>query len=129
MYNSLILPHLHYCIAVCGFETNILYKLQKKAIGTVTKSKFNAHTGPLFKEFSLLKLSDIFKMQCLKLFFNVRHQHLPHYFLSCFTLNETVHSYQTRNRLNIHITSTNTSSAQNCIRIYYIHKLLTDLPT
>ena len=31
-------------------------------------------------------------------------------------------------QLNIHITSTNTSSAQNCIRIY-IPKLLTDLPT
>ena len=67
-------------------------------------------------------------MQCRKLFFNVRHQHSPHYFRSLFTLNETVHSHQTRNRLNIHITSTNTSSAQNCIRIY-IPKLLTDLPT
>ena len=86
MYNSLILPQLHYCLTVWGFESNRLYKLQKKAIRTITKSKFNAHTEPLFKRVSLLKLSDIFKIQCLKLFLNVRHQHLPYYFLSFFTL-------------------------------------------
>ena len=32
----------------------------------MTNSKYNSHTEPLFKELKLLKISDIFKIQCMK---------------------------------------------------------------
>ena len=44
-----------------------------------------------------------------------------------FVLNDTVHSYQTRHRGDIHIPLTNTTSAQNCIR-QYVPKLITSMP-
>ena len=43
-----------------------LFRLQKKAIRVIAKQKYNAHTDPLFKEYKLLKIEDIFKTQSLK---------------------------------------------------------------
>ena len=33
----------------------------------MTNSKYNAHTDPLFKSLKLLKIKDIFDVQCMKL--------------------------------------------------------------
>ena len=128
MYNSLILPHLYFCITAWGFNTNIIVKLQKKAIRTISNSKFNAHTELLFKELRLLKISDIFNLQCLKFCFNVTHRQTPVLFFTFFIQNNTVHSHKTRQRHHIHITSTHTTTAKHCIR-KYIPKLLTNTPT
>ena len=54
MYNSLILPHIYFCITAWGFECNRIFTLQKKALRIITKSKFNSHTEPLFRELSIL---------------------------------------------------------------------------
>ena len=103
LYNSLILPHLYFCITACGFNINRIVKLQKKAIRTISNSKFNAHTEPLFKELRLLKISDIFNLQCLKFYFNVTHRQNPVFFFTFFIQNITVHSHETRQRHHIHI--------------------------
>ena len=50
MYSSMILPHLYFGITVWGFTCRRVYGLQKKAIRIITKSKFNAHTEPLFRD-------------------------------------------------------------------------------
>ena len=99
--------------------------MQKKAIRINTKIKFNAHTEPLFRELSLLKVNHIFQLQCIKLCYNIGRT--PAFFLSLFVLNDTVHSYQTRHRGDIHIPLTNTTSAQNCIR-QYVPRLITSVP-
>ena len=52
MYSSMILPHLHVGIKAWGFTCRRVHGLQKKAIRIITKSKFNAHTEPLFRELS-----------------------------------------------------------------------------
>ena len=122
MYSSMILPHLYFEITAWG-----VFGLQKRAIRIITKSKFNAHTEPLFRELSLLKANHIFQLQCLKLFYNITNGRTPTFFSSMFVLNDTVHSYQTRHRGDIHIPLTNTTSAQNCIR-QYIRRLVTTMP-
>ena len=104
-----------------------MYELQKKAIRIITKSKFNAPTKPLFRELSVLKVNHIFQLQCLKLDYNITNRRTPAYFLSMFVLNDTVHSYQTRHRGDIHIPPTNTTSAQTCIR-EYVPRLITTMP-
>ena len=96
MYNSLILPHLDFCITAWGFNTNRIVQLQKKARRTISNSKFNANTEPLFKELRLLKISDIFNLQCLKFYFNVTHRQTPVFFFTFFIQNNTVHSHETR---------------------------------
>ena len=47
LYNSLILPHLQYCILSWGFKSDRIFKLQKRAVRIITYSKYNAHTEPL----------------------------------------------------------------------------------
>ena len=47
LYNSLVLPHLQYCILSWGFESDRIFKLQKRAVRIITCSKYNAHTEPL----------------------------------------------------------------------------------
>ena len=47
IYNSLVLPHFYFSILAWGFESERLLKLQKKAIRTIHRAKYNAHTKPL----------------------------------------------------------------------------------
>ena len=63
IYNSLVLSHLLYGVLLWGLKSNRLMKLQKRAIRIITKSKYNSHTNPLFKQLSLLKLDDILHLQ------------------------------------------------------------------
>ena len=65
MYCSLILSHLQFAITCWGFEWERLSKLQKPAIRMMTNSKYNTHTDPLFKSLNLLKIKDIFDVQCM----------------------------------------------------------------
>ena len=53
MYNSFILSSLNYGILVWGYNTDRLFKLQKRAVRVISKSKFNAHTDPLFQNLQI----------------------------------------------------------------------------
>ena len=53
MYNFAILSSLNYGILVWGYNTDRLFKLQKRAAGVISKSKFNAHTDPLFQNLQI----------------------------------------------------------------------------
>ena len=59
IYNALIQPHLNYGILLWGRNTKRIRKLQKWAIRSITCSKYNAHTDPLFIKLKLLKIDDI----------------------------------------------------------------------
>lgn len=67
LYYALIYSHLSYCTLVWGGSSkkNLerLLKLQKKAVRIITYSKYLEHTNPLFKNLSLLKVIDIYRMQ------------------------------------------------------------------
>ena len=77
IYNALIIPHINYGILAWGQNLKQITKLQKKAVRTVTLSKYNAHTKPLFKQQSLLKIEDIMSLNELKFYYNLVHQNLP----------------------------------------------------
>ena len=53
MYNSFILSSLNYGILVWDYNTDKLLKLQKRAVRVISKSKFNAHTDPLFQNLQI----------------------------------------------------------------------------
>ena len=65
---SLIYSHINYCILIWGSaEDSIiepLFKLQKKAIRIITKSRFLEHTAPLFKSLSLLTVHKMYDLNC-----------------------------------------------------------------
>ena len=128
LYNSLILPHLQYGILDWGFKYGRVFKLQKRAMRIITCSKYNAHTTPIFKSLSLIKVEDIFKVSLLKLFWKLKNKKLPSYFSNMFTPNAApTHTHDTRNR-NIETTPVpRTSSAADTLR-YYLPQFMETVP-
>ena len=84
IYNSLILSRIHYAILCWGYDHKCIFTLQKKAIRLICKSRYNAHTDPLYKSINQLKVKDIFVLQSIKFYYNYLHKNLPGYFKTCF---------------------------------------------
>ena len=103
LYQSLILPQLNYGILLWANNANSIATLQKRALRSITNSKYNAHTDPLFKKLRLLKLYDIRKFFELKFFFKLQNGNLPEYFLlNNFTVTHgQIHHQNTRNQSNL----------------------------
>ena len=98
-------------------EATRIYKLQKKAIRTISKSKYNAHTEPIFKKLQFLKLNDIFKLQQLKFYYKHIKGDLPKYFQHfSYIHNFEIHHHYTRETSSIFIPRVNHAYAQKHIR-------------
>ena len=84
LYFALIHSHLAYCASIYGCATKSsltkLFLKQKKAIRTITKSPYLAHTSPLFKELKILPLEQLITYSQLK-------------FMHLFTFNKTPPSF------------------------------------
>ncbi len=52
--SSLIISHLTFGILAWGYTCERINKLQKRCVRTITTSKYNAHTEPIFKGLNLL---------------------------------------------------------------------------
>ena len=115
IYNSLIQPHLYYCILAWGFSNSRIQKLQKRAIRIISGVKYNAHTDPLFKRLSVLKVQDIFTLQCAKFFFKFKNDKLPVYFGNFFENNNAIHDHNTRYNNDLHLFHFRTETSRNCI--------------
>ncbi len=97
IYNSLVLSHLNFGVLLWGRNCDRILKLQKKAVRIIKLEKYNAHTEPLFKKLSLLRIEHILHLQELKLYYKYRNNLLPHYIqtLPLLHFNE-IHQYPTR---------------------------------
>lgn len=98
IYNALVLPYLNYGALLWHKCAGRLLVLQKKAIRAISNSKYNAHTGILFRNLGLLTCTDIGALQCFVFCFKLENNLLPKYFLECniFIRHSAVHSYSTR---------------------------------
>jgi hypothetical protein len=97
IYNSLILPYLNYGAILWENRVNRLLALQKKAVRIISKSKYNAHSEPIFKSLRILKCPDLCALQCYKFCYRLENRLLPSYFLGndLFVKNFNVHDYDT----------------------------------
>ena len=94
MYDSLILSHLQFRITNWGFEWDRISKLQKRALRIMAKSRYKAHTEPLFKQLHVSKVKAIFDVQCLKFWYKFVNNDLPNYFRNRFTYNHELHDIE-----------------------------------
>ena len=95
LYNSLIVPHINYCITAWGFHRNRITIIQKKAIRIITASSYISHTEPLFKQLNLL--------QELKFYFKYNQGILPKYLQNWnFIPNSKIHNHNTRKITTLH---------------------------
>ena len=129
LYNSLILPHLQYCVLSWGFKSDRILKLPKRAVQIITCSKYNAHTEPLSKTkmLNLLKIEDVMKTKALELYYRYKWNELPKYFESMFTESNNNHSHDIRYKSLLYKLPTKTSTRWLCIR-HYISELLIKTP-
>ena len=96
----LSLSYLVYCISVWGstYPSNLnrIFLQQKKVRGIISKSAFDAHTEPIFKQLKILKLSDIYRSQIGKFMFSFKKGLLPDAFIELFLLTNQIHHYNTK---------------------------------
>ena len=113
LYNTLILPHLYYGLLLWGHDSTRLYKLQKRAIRTITCSKYNAHTDALHKTLNILKLPDMYDLQLYKLYYKIQREPVPHYFDT--VIPTLTHHYNTRQKTLQQHRTMHSFADHNCI--------------
>ena len=114
LYNTLLLPHLNYCLMNWGFQDHRIGLIQKKAVRIITLSKYNAHTSPLCKKLNVLTVRDMHSLQELKCYYKYLHDTLPDNWK--LTTNSTIYRHFTRRHNYIHIARTNHVFAERCLR-------------
>ena len=108
LYNSLILPHINYCIMAWGYKGSRLLKIQKKTARIITLGGYSTHSEPLFKQLNMLKIADQLRLQELKFYFKYIHKNLPAYLLDWeFISNANIHIHDTRTSSKIHTARSN----------------------
>ena len=103
LYYSFIHSHLSNGILLWGPNTSAwfydkLFRQQKKAIRIVNNSKENISTESLFKMHSILNISNMIKVENIKLMYNVTKCLSPKPICNIFTQSSNRHSYTTRYR-------------------------------
>jgi hypothetical protein len=91
LYFALVHSHLTYCPSILNClstaNKNKLFKVQKKAIRTITKSAYNAHTLPLFIEHKILPLEKIIKQGMLLFMHSINYNYAPKSFANVWRKN------------------------------------------
>ena len=91
LYYALVYPYLIYCILIWGgtypTHLNKILLKQKKVVRIITKSRYLAHTDPLFKKTGILKIAELYEF------------HLALYaYVNIDNFDYATHDYQTRHR-------------------------------
>ena len=81
LYKTLILPHINYGILIWGHQHDKIAQLQKRAIRSMTLSRYLAQFEPIIKSLKLLKVTDMFKLCQIKFYYKYIRRNLPEYFL------------------------------------------------
>ena len=127
IYNSLILPHINYCILAWGNSYSRILNLQKKSVRVMNRAKYNAHTSPLFKNTNILTVPDIFTLKSLKFYYKYKHKNVPSYFDDMFTPLPNPNPYPTRNS-NTPLPQTPIHSTSSAAMRYTTLKIIDAMP-
>ena len=100
LYNTLVLPHLHYCSLIWADSNNTnlvtIHIKQKRIIRLCSNSHWLAHSAPLFKNLNTLTIYDIHKLLSGLFMYNFTYKSLPQNFADYFVQNRDIHTYSTR---------------------------------
>jgi len=102
IYHSLIYPYFNYCNLIWGSAANSYLKslilIQKKCIRIISKAEFYAHTEPLFNEYKLLTVPNIYNYNCAKFIYQCYNNNTYTNFKNRLRTNSDIHSYNTRSK-------------------------------
>jgi hypothetical protein len=115
LYYSMVHPYLEYGLLLWGVAHKTHLKpieiIQRKSIRLIANSNYNAHTKPIFKEFNILTLCDLYTLHISKFMFDYHNNNLPNSLCNIFTPNHDIHNHNTRHRDDPHISSRRTAYA------------------
>ena len=115
LYYSMVHSHLEYGLLLWGAALKTYLKpleiIQRKSIRLIANSNYNANTKPLFKEFNILTLCDLYTLHISKFMFEFHHKTLPKSLSNIFISNHDIHNYNTRHRDDPHILHRRTAFA------------------
>ena len=83
LYNTLIVPHLTYCILSWGSllpDNHHTHVLQKRGLRIVAGGGYLSHTKPICKQLQLLKVADMFHAALWNFYFKLMNNLLLSYF-------------------------------------------------
>ena len=102
IYFSLIYPYFTYCNLVWGSavstHTDILVKLQKKAVRSISKVGYLDHTAPLFNNLKLLQVHEIYNYNCAKFIYQCYNNKNFKNFKDKLCTNSDYHDHNTRSK-------------------------------
>jgi len=120
LYYSLVYPHIDYGITLWGSSNkshlNKIIIMQKKSVRIIDKAKYNEHTEPIFKEYNILKLQDLYKLNMSKYMFAMKNETLPQPLNQIIIPNRHIHNHHTRNIDNIHVEQRSTKLSSTSLR-------------
>ena len=103
----MIYPYLYYCNIVWAstYKSNLhrIVILQKRVIRIMNRAKYDAHSDPIFKDLKILNFEQIHLLQLGLFMFSFKKFLLPEKCKSMFTLNDQLHSYNTRSSSKFHL--------------------------
>ncbi len=104
LYCILVLPYLNYDLLLWGKVTNEymnkVFKLQKRAMRTISNSPYLCSTKPLFTKYNILNIFDLYMRDVAIFMYTYKNNMLPKSFDGCFVTNKDTHKYNTRNKEN-----------------------------
>lgn len=122
IYYAFVHPHILYGIEIYA-NTHFSYldklvKLNNKILRILQGEPLTTPIAELYLKYNALPIVDLHKMQILTLVHkNLYHRTtLPEAFNEYFTMNADVHSYNTRTKNNIHLTSSRLSFGLRCLK-------------
>ena len=108
LYFSFISPYLEYCNVIWGNASNIhlnrILILQKRAVRVISFSSRLEHCVPLFQEYGIMTIKNIFRMRCAL-----------HAFNNINNFTQIIHNHDTRNRDDIFAEFQRLSVCQNSL--------------
>ena len=129
LYCSLFHPYLSYCNEIWGStytsNVNCLFTLQKKAIRLICNADRLAHTNAIFKDMSILNLSEFVKYNTAIVMFNIFHGTLPIQLQRRFSKYSSV--YSTRQTKSFVMVQVRTNLKAMCLSVHGV-KLWNTLP-
>ena len=119
-YYSLVYPYLYCCACVWGltYDSNLkrLVTLQKRAVRTISRIGYDAHTDTIFKSLKLLKFEKIVSLQVAKIMYLYKNGQLPESFKNMLFTGQEIHNYNTRNRIFFRLPSRRTNVRKFSLR-------------
>ena len=123
LYFSFIHSHLLYGLVVWGstFPTylNRLAALQNKAIRVIGGCKYNDSATPLYLEFEVLKLAELYKLEVAKLIYDCIYNNIPYSLSNMFIKTSQISPPATRSSINtnnLYIPRYRTNKLQRSVR-------------